>query len=89
MGAGHENKNTQVERLTSDPRPAGNPGRKGKDMQTNYELGACRERYKLFEDTYMFVFDTCIAIAKTDKTGNIIRLSTFGKGADNDDKGNP
>ncbi len=38
-----------------------------------YEKG-----YKLFEDTYLCVFDKCLMIAKTDKNGDIVRLTIFG-----------
>lgn len=40
----------------------------------NYEKG-----YKLFEDTYLCVFDKCLMIAKTDKNGDIVRLTIFGE----------
>lgn len=40
----------------------------------NYERG-----YKLFEDTYLCVFDKCLMIAKTDKNGDIVRLTIFGE----------
>lgn len=36
------------------------------------------ERYRLHDDTYLFVLETCLAIAKVDKAGNIVRLTTFG-----------
>lgn len=35
--------------------------------------------YKLFDDTYLCVFDKCLVIVKVDKDGNIIRVSTFGE----------
>lgn len=38
-----------------------------------------KEGYKLFEDTYLCVFDKCLVIAKVDKDGKIIKVSTFGE----------
>lgn len=35
--------------------------------------------FKLFDDTYLCVFDKCLVIVKVDKEGNIIRVSTFGE----------
>lgn len=40
----------------------------------NYEKG-----YKLFEDTYLCVFDKCLMIVKTDKDGDIVRVTSFGE----------
>lgn len=47
-----------------------------------YETG-----YRLFDDTYLCVFDECLAIAKVNKKGEIVKVITFGekKGADNED----
>ena len=36
------------------------------------------ELHKLFNDTYLAVFEKCIAIAKVNEKGEIVRLSTFG-----------
>lgn len=38
-----------------------------------------KEGYKLFEDTYLCVFDECLAIAKVNKQGEIIKVTTFGE----------
>ena len=35
--------------------------------------------FKLFDDTYLCVFDKCLVIVKVDKEGNIIKVSTFGE----------
>ena len=36
------------------------------------------EKYRLFKDTYLFALDSCLAIVKVDKDGNIIKMTTFG-----------
>lgn len=51
--------------------PGGNEGRK---EAVDYKTG-----YKLFDDTYLCVFDNCLAVVKVGKEGNIIKVSTFGE----------
>ena len=46
-----------------------------------YEKG-----YKLFDDTYLCVFDECLAIAKVNKQGEIVKVSTFDKKGAKDGK---
>ena len=35
--------------------------------------------YKLFDDTYLFEINGCLAVAKVNEKGEIIRLTTFGE----------
>lgn len=45
------------------------------------------EGYKLFEDTYLCVFDEFLVVAKVDGNGEIVKVTTFGeKGANNGSK---
>ena len=37
------------------------------------------EGHKLFEDTYLCVFEECLVIAKVNKNGEIVKVSTFGE----------
>lgn len=38
-----------------------------------------KEGYRLFEDTYLCVFDECLVIAKVNKAGEIVKVTTFGE----------
>ena len=38
--------------------------------------------FKLFDDTYLCLFDKFIAIVKVDENGKIIRVRTFGNDTD-------
>lgn len=35
--------------------------------------------YKLFEDTYLCIFDECLVVAKVNEKGEIIKVTTFGE----------
>ena len=43
------------------------------------------QKYKLVDDTYLFELEVerkaCLAVAKVDKDGNIVRITTFGDNA--------
>ena len=36
------------------------------------------EKHKLFDDTYLFVFESCLAICKVNENNEFVRLSIFG-----------
>ncbi len=38
-----------------------------------------KEGYKLFEDTYLCVFDKCLMVAKVNEDGEIVKLTVFGE----------
>lgn len=42
--------------------------------------------YKLFEDTFLGVFEECLAIAKINERGEIVRMTTFGEKGDKNGK---
>lgn len=46
-----------------------------------YYLNGARflEGHKLFDDTYLCVFDKFLAIVKVNKDGEIVKVSTFGE----------
>lgn len=43
-----------------------------------FKVGDIKEKFKLFDDTYLFVFDNKLIIAKTNNNGDIVRVSIFG-----------
>ena len=46
-----------------------------------FDTGELKEKYKLFDDTFLFVFEKKLVIVKTNKSGDIVRMSIFGFGS--------
>lgn len=42
--------------------------------------------YKLFDDTYLCLFDCCMAVVKVNGKNEIVRIATFGKGEMTDEQ---
>jgi hypothetical protein len=43
-----------------------------------FKTGKLIEKFKLFDDTYLFRFEKKLIIAKTNAAGEIVRVSIFG-----------
>lgn len=43
-----------------------------------FKIGDIKEKYKLFNDTFLFVCERKLIVVKTNETGDIVRVSLFG-----------